>query len=343
MIISSHTGFQPLEEVWVGDTYPEHFYNHLSNEVQDAFCKITEWTKHDLNLLEKKLIELNVTVRRPEFSDRVEDYMDYDGHLVKPPICPRDYAITIGNTLYLIPQGHNVEPWQSTLDLYIQANEDVRILNRFTEHPDILCYMDPPALTRVGKDLFLELTDSNLEIKNSIANYFQQQGYRTHLIRTGGHNDSVFCPIRPGYIFSTHHYRNNYNDSFPGWQVHYLNDTSLGKEPKFKNNTNKKWWFPGIDNPTFNQFILKKASSWVGEFTETVFEVNMLVIDEKNLICINGDEVALRKLESMGINPHVIDFRCRTFWDGGIHCLTNDIRRIGPCINYWPDNNFIDL
>lgn len=338
MIISSHTGFQPLEEVWVGDTYPEHFYSHLSGELQEAFDKITEWTKHDLNLLEKKLVELGVTVRRPKFSNRVDDYIDYDGYLVKPPICPRDYTITIGNTLYIIPQGHPVEPWQETIDLYTQSGGNVCILDRFTENPNVLCYIDPAAVTRVGHDLYLEVNQENKKNKELIANYFNHKGYRVHLIETGGHNDGVFCPIRPGYIFSTHYF-DNYADSFPGWEVYFLNDTTV----KRKMHGNRKWWVPGIDNEGFNDFILKKAPKWVGEFTETIFEVNMLIVDEKNLICINEDEVALRKLELLGITPHVVDFRCRTFWDGGIHCLTNDIRRKGECIDYWPTYNFKDL
>jgi glycine amidinotransferase len=335
-MISSHNGWNPLEEVWVGDTYPEHFYSHLPNKIQDSLGKITEWTKHDLGLLEKKLIDLGVVVRRPEFSNQVDDYIDYQDNLVKPPICPRDYVITIGDTLYVIPQGYNVEPWQSTIDLYTRSGGNVQVLNRFTEHPDILCYMTPPAVTRVGKDLFFEASESNFENKKSIAKYFQQKGYRTHLITTGGHNDGIFCPIRPGYIFSTHYF-NGYEKSFPGWEVYFLNDTTTTREKFSPHDSGQKWWVPGIDNATFNDFIINSAPSWVGDFRETIFEVNMLIVDEKNLICINEDESALRKLESLGITPHVIDFRCRTFWDGGIHCLTNDIRRKGQCIDYWPD------
>ena len=44
-LIESFTGFQPLEEVWIGGTYPENFYNHLPNQVADTFGKITEQTQ----------------------------------------------------------------------------------------------------------------------------------------------------------------------------------------------------------------------------------------------------------------------------------------------------------
>jgi hypothetical protein len=32
-------------------------------------------------------------------------------------------------------------------------------------------------------------------------------------------------------------------------------------------------------------------------------------------------------LESIGITMHFFDFRTRSFWDGGWHCLTLDIQR----------------
>jgi hypothetical protein len=33
--VNSFTGFQTLKEVWLGNCYPEHFYNHLPNSVQE--------------------------------------------------------------------------------------------------------------------------------------------------------------------------------------------------------------------------------------------------------------------------------------------------------------------
>jgi len=66
-VISSHTGFQPLKEVWVGDVYPEDFAQVLDSQHRDLFCAISEKTKKDLTLLENKLCELGVSIRRPTF------------------------------------------------------------------------------------------------------------------------------------------------------------------------------------------------------------------------------------------------------------------------------------
>ena len=54
-IIESFTGFQPLEETWIGGTYPISFYDHLPNEIQDTFGKITEQTEIGFTNLQKTL------------------------------------------------------------------------------------------------------------------------------------------------------------------------------------------------------------------------------------------------------------------------------------------------
>ena len=49
--VKSHTGFQPLKEVWVGDCYPEQFAEAIDSKHRDLFYKISEYTKHDLSNL----------------------------------------------------------------------------------------------------------------------------------------------------------------------------------------------------------------------------------------------------------------------------------------------------
>ena len=54
-ILESYTGFQPLEEAWIGGTYPENFYRHSPNEVEDTFFLITEQTNKTYSQLTKTL------------------------------------------------------------------------------------------------------------------------------------------------------------------------------------------------------------------------------------------------------------------------------------------------
>ena len=49
----------------------------------------------------------------------------------------------------------------------------------------------------------------------------------------------------------------------------------------------------------------------------------------------NTDEESFEQIHKIGMTPHVVDFPARGFWDGGIHCITVDIRRKGGCVNYF--------
>jgi hypothetical protein len=338
-IISSYTGFQPLEEVWLGGIYPDNFYDHFDNNTQDIFCKINELTNTDLKQIEQKLIELGISVCRPRF-DKIEDYLDESDKLIKPPITPRDWAITIGTTLYIIPQYYSgIEPFQCHLDRYRRQQQNVVILDRSI--PDPMCYIVPPSVVRVGKDLYIDyLKDNTLaEQMCELAIESLSKFYRVHVTHTGDHSDAVFCPVAPGHIFSTF-YRKTYHDTFPNWDIFFLTDTA---GQRLGNGYNGSWWLPGIDYPHVNAQVTHVADAWIGNSRETIFEVNMLVIDEKNVICIAEDDVACRKLENLGITPHVVNFKTRGFWDGGIHCLTTDIKRTGGCIDYWPDRGELGI
>lgn len=335
-LINSHSGFQPLKEVWIGGTYPENFYNNLSSEKQDIFGKITELTNNDLNALLKKLLELGVVVRQPEFNC-IEDYLDHEDNLIKPPITPRDWALVLNDTLYIIPQySSGVEPFESSIKNYLKNNQKVKILNRQEESSDPLVWTPFPSVVRVGRDLYIDYppNNNNAKLNNEIVISELSKDYRVHVTNSGFHSDGVFCPVALEHIFSTH-YKQIYNDTFPGWDVFFLTDTTGQRK---NNGFNQNWWLPGHDYPQItSDKLLNFAASWLGDSRETVFEVNMLVIDEHNVICIAEDDAACKKLESLGITPHIVDFKTRGFWDGGIHCITVDICREGHKIDYWPD------
>ena len=68
---------------------------------------------------------------------------------------------------------------------------------------------------------------------------------------------------------------------------------------------------------------------------ETVFEVNMLSVDENTIISLNYQEECHKKLREHGIEPIYCRFRHRNFWDAGLHCLTVDTVREGGMQNYF--------
>lgn len=332
-VISSHSQWQPLQEVWIGGTYPADFYQHLGARAHDLFAKITEITQKDFDRLATTLHDLGIVVVRPCF-DRMDDYLDENDNLLKPPVSPCDIALTLGNTLHLMPQYPSaINPYQHAVDAYLSNGQKIHVIDR--SRPEPWAWVVFASVVRSGRDILIDYNPSIPESKNSVLAVAQDlaEHFRVHLSGTGDHNDGTFCPVKPGHIFTTH-YRDIYQQSFPGWSVFHLPDTTH-KNIRYLG-THHKWYIPGLDHGHFNQDILAVAETWLGHPQETVFEVNMLVVDEKNIVCGAYDEQAFGYFESLGITPHLVEFESRYFWDAGIHCLTCDIHRSGDREDYWP-------
>ena len=106
----------------------------------------------------------------------------------------------------------------------------------------------------------------------------------------------------------------------------------------WKQRTGGRWWIEGQSyDDTLVNYIDKWLYHWVNYVEETVFDVNMLVIDKNNVICSNYNEKVFKKFDEYGITPHVVNFRHRFFWDGGIHCVTSDLDREGEREDYFPE------
>jgi N-dimethylarginine dimethylaminohydrolase len=164
--------------------------------------------------------------------------------------------------------------------------------------------------------------------------------YRTHLVSTGGHSDSVFCPVAEGLIITTH-WLTDYSKTFPGWEVFKLPKETFGTTTGGP----KSWWLPDSqysNNSLFAQHIEQKALDWVGNYQETQFSVNMLVIDNKTILAVNQNPKLTEFLTKKGFEVIVADFRCKEFWDGGMHCLTCDITREGNLSDYFPNRPLIN-
>jgi hypothetical protein len=200
--------------------------------------------------------------------------------------------------------------------------------------------------TRVGQDVYhgtlFEIENSNeCYVNDSVINT-HLNSHRNHKVSTGGHSDGVFCPVKPGLIISLQDVK-TYQDTFPGWEVVYLPGQSWTKVQPFldlKHKNQGKWWVPGEElNDDFTKFVESWLGHWVGYVEETVFDVNMLVIDEHNVIVNNENDKVFEAFERHGITPHVCNFRHRYFWDGGLHCITSDLHREGTQQNYFPERD----
>lgn len=326
-IINSHNGWSPLEEVWLGDVYPASWYDHLPADVRDVFYRITEITQQDLAVIQKKLEEFGVTVRRPVYTD-IARYLDHrNQQLIKPEICPRDNYIAVGNTLFTpidIPHC-----WQHVIEQYHQAGESI--------HSSSMHYIFNGAnVVRVGQDIVID-TDI-YDPKDIVLDTDSLSNYRITWEQNGGHMDGCFAVLKPGLIIANHYY-DGYERNFPGWQKIFLNEPTYWnhrKTPPVGGEYNGKFYVEDLEfSQAFNKHVIEHAKNWVGDYTETFFELNCLVIDESNVMMLGYNEALEKTLASHGIRVHWVPFRCRGFWDGGMHCITVDIRRRSVLEDYF--------
>lgn len=326
--------WDPLKICIVGRSYPAKFYKFIQNsKVRTVMEKIADETEEDYQKLIKLLNSFGVETFRIGIDDSIESYKDKNKYLA-PPMCPRDYMSMVGNTFYF-EQSHFKHEYQHIVDwIKLQGNNIVYNTG-----------VNGAATTRIGKDLYFGTTlgTTITDVPNDLMKYSKLfPNNRCHVIDTQGHSDSTFCPVKPGLIISLHDVP-TYKDTFPDWEVVYLPGQSWEAIPEFqklKNKNRGKWWVPGEElNDDFTNFVESWLTHWVGYVEETVFDVNMLVVDEKNVICNNYNKQVFEAFERHGITPHVLNFRHRYFWDGGLHCITSDIHREGVQKDYFPERS----
>ena len=209
-----------------------------------------------------------------------------------------------------------------------------------------------PSITVVGRDIYIDdIVDQAMEPNRLLRDYYIQQfknifpSFRINLLNIGGHNDACFHTIKPGAILSLDEIQ-TYSKTFPDWDVCYLPDQSWD-DPKVKS-FNKlkrknagKWWVPGEEeNDEFTNFVETWLEDWVGYVEETVFDVNVLVLDEHH-VCVSqpDNEIVNTFLKKHKMEPVYVPWRHRYFWDGGLHCITLDLRRDGTQQDYFPNRH----
>lgn len=335
-----HNNWDPLEEIWLGDVWPEHFYDDLEPDIRDSFRILTQWTKEDLNAIQNKLEEFNVKVLRPKIDGEKFLYTleNEDKNLLKPPICPRDTNGVVGNKLYT---SHVNDPCYESL------------LSRYS---NVVDKNDPRApifiganSVKLGKDLifdFVQQPNKDKIFKNlkNFLNFFVPEfsDYRLHYSSNGGHVDSCFMPVKPGLVLTTFYWK-SYETTVPGWKCINIKDPSyITLNKKIKQNGANRQWLNFVEElpPHFNKFVYQKCKSWIGNYKETFFEVNMIMIDENNMLCFDtakANEPVYEELDKHGVKCHIVPWRTRGFWDGGLHCITLDIRRKAVLQDYWPE------
>ena len=166
---------------------------------------------------------------------------------------------------------------------------------------------------------------------------WEDEGFKVHISHRGYHNDGAFTIVKPGCIVTLYD-EQDYATEFPGWDVLYLPDQSWSKVDPFmqmKNKVGGRWWLKGEEhNNELINFVNTWLNDWVGYVEETVFDINMLTIDQNTIICNNYNKEVFAHFKKHKVEPIIFNFRHRYFWDGGVHCITQDLYREGTMEDY---------
>ena len=343
-LINSYTSWQPLEEVIVGRCYPAEYFDHIQNTtLRSQLMQILAETEEDLDNLQKTIEQYGAVVRRPSMPEQTQFQIDqcYSFGAPMPPLTPRDWQITLGQKLLRVIKDSNL----NDLCDYYESQQPGAIINphgNLNWDPNcVLNGASASCIVRVGRDIFFDNSDflrpdqSRWIVENVLG-----PEYRVHEAVTDGHGDAVFAILKPGVILSSKHDVNlNFDRDFPGWEVCKIWDSSIWaamEVGKFKYETSPGAWYVQGFEPSqeFTNFVNTYLTKWTGFVAETVFDVNCLVLDEENVIFSAYNKTVFDFCERHRINPIICELRHSYFWDGGISCCTQDIRRRGGLETY---------
>jgi N-dimethylarginine dimethylaminohydrolase len=346
---SVYQHWDPLKVCAVGVSYPPELYNYIKNKkIRKVFYQIAEETEEDYQKLIKLLESFGVETIRPNLDILVNIAKNNIAHnqIIHSPniiMQPRDMAIMLGETFYFVGVP---EIWNDILSLIgKQGNQITKgLIDSGFKYNGNNMRLNGAMTTRVGRDLIVgtlqdeqgkyNLDNLQTDLQSKLPNY------RVKMIDTAGHTDGCFTPVVPGLILSVKQ-PYNYAETFPDWEVVYLPNEAFNKVGPFldlKRKNRGKWWVPGEElNQDFTDYVESWMNHWVGYVEESVFDVNMIVINKQNVIVNGYNKTVFDAFSKHGITPHICNFRHRYFWDGGLHCITNDLHREGTMQDYFPE------
>ena len=337
--INSYTSWQPLEEVIVGRAYSPDYFDFIDNpKVRNQLQQILHETEEDLNGLQKTIEKYGAQVRRPNLpgKDSFIWHQTEGGGAPLPPLTPRDWQITLGDKLLRVLNMEELDD--------ICADFGDQVVNPHKSRWDEDCILNGASascIVRVGRDVFFDNSDFlRPDQTRWIVDNVLGEGYRIHEAITDGHGDAVFAILKPGVLLSSKHDVNlDLAKDFPGWDVCKIWDSSIWaamEVGKFKYEANPGAWYVQGSTPTpeFTEFVNTYLNKWTGFVAETVFDVNCLVLDEENVVFSAYNKEVFAFCERHRINPIISELRHSYFWDGGISCCTQDLRRRGGLETY---------
>jgi hypothetical protein len=325
-----------------------------NSKIQDCLIRIAEETEEDLLYFKGILQSFGCNVIRPklDIKDNIMDFINDKGQttlLPRPPLQPRDGQLVIGDKLVYISKDHpaimeRLKEYSSEyVNLYKEdiptITNELRADKDYGEENEKRKWKEAklaPSITVVNKDVYIDIKE--IPSRASLQENFPE--LRFHTISIGGHTDGVFHTVGEGKIISIKDIM-SYSKTFPEWDVCYVKQNSKSYMNRFwdkKKQIRRGWWIPGEeDNDSFSNFVECWLEDWVGHAQETYVDVNVLMLDEKHVCVAKYNKDVFEFFAKHDIEPIIVPFRHRCFWDGGLHCMTLDLYREGECKDLFPD------
>ena len=351
--IKGYCTFDPLKTAIVGDVFPIEKFKHIrEDKVLSPLARVIDETKEDLENLSNTLKKFGVEVHRPDMSETPDDLSAYRR---KPPQQTRDDMAVVGEGCFVannLPEYHYIFANIDSDKMYYPERYMDYTDPSFTYElnidqnniPDQQRLLSTSFIHLLGRDIFWGTNTPGWKDSPIIQHHkqlWESQGFRVNIQATeemGGHGDATWCILKPGVIATLHDLQ-NYAEKFPGWDILYLEDKYWDQLSPFRTMKKKvggKWWIQGEEhNDELINYVESWLGNWVGYCEETVFEVNMLSINPELVLVNSYNERVFDFLKKHKIEPVICTQRHRWFWDGGVHCLTQDLYREGEQHDYF--------
>ncbi len=368
--------WDPLKVCMLGNNYAPEFFNGIPDKAGDPLKRICEETLEDLEGFKETLQQFGVKVIQPKldnkerFLDNPKRYprgplQPRDTQLVLGNECyitgPDHSSIkkTLNEYSTVIDLRKSKTPIPMSKEQYsVIAGDDYPSYEQFIKNRTDKNYFKTFVWDELIKEYnnWIELSSatsfmlgtrlyvggdreqlSYMPVFKKLHKEFEK--FETIGVPLEGHTDGNFHPIKPGAILSLLDVQ-NYTETFPGWDVCYCVGESWHKVKGWldlKNKNHGKWYLAGEEgNDVFIDFVETWLTKWVGYVEETVFDVNVLMIDEHHCCVSNQKNQKVNTfLKKHNVEPVYIPWRHRYFWDGGLHCITLDLYREGKQKDYF--------
>jgi hypothetical protein len=285
----------------------------LKKSLPSVIHRLLAETQEDLDEIKRVYQSLGVEV------------LQYPVESVCDALMPRNGFIVIDDHMYITARLENQEPLYDSVDKKTFV-EHQGIEDEPNYCPNIMIHDDYVILDRLDPEGY-KWWRQRLQSKRKIITAFNE-----------GHSDGVYCNIGDK-IWLTNGDALPYKKYWPNIPTMELSTTNGGLVNQWKGY--EDYYAKRELEKTQGRYLVMRhemtkqdlnfiddyLSNWVGYCDETLFDINMSVIDENNVMAISQNSLVYDRLESLGIKVHKVPFRHRFFWDGGLHCITNDLVR----------------